>query len=119
MPDATTHRAGAALAMTLLSVLTEKQDTPNVGQYTCASSLAYLLGTLPDLIEPASNPNHRQFFHSWICLALVGYGTYKAYRWQPETKLHKLVKGLLITGGIAYSTHLLMDSTTPKGLPAI
>lgn len=119
MPNAAAHKVGAAIAVGLVTAAgTYKQGTAFEKTVT-ASSLAYFLGTLPDLLEPATNPNHRQFFHSLAFLGLVGTGMYKLYQWEPENEKDKLIRfGLLITGG-AYIAHLLMDASMPKGLPVL
>lgn len=84
-----------------------------------ATWLAGELGTLPDILEPANHPNHRDFFHSVTCLATVGYGGYKLYQWEPVDDFGKLLKGIgLVTAG-AFGVHLLMDATTQKSLPLI
>lgn len=117
MPNAAAHKTGAAIAVGLITATaTYKQDNAFV-KTTIASALAHFMGTLPDLLEPATNPNHRQFFHSLTFLGLVGTGMYKLYQWEAEDELDKLIRFALLAAGGAYVTHLLMDSTTPKGLP--
>jgi membrane-bound metal-dependent hydrolase YbcI (DUF457 family) len=75
---------------------------------------------LPDIIEPAfKNPNHRQFFHSIAVLAAVGYGVKKAYDWQPEDKLEKVIRGILLCAGAGYLSHLALDAITPRSLPLV
>ena len=37
-------------------------------------------GTLPDLLEPALHPNHRQFFHGVLFAAGVSIALYKLYQ---------------------------------------
>ncbi|WP_082128424.1 metal-dependent hydrolase [Kosmotoga pacifica] len=68
---------------------------------------------LPDLLEPARNPNHRSFFHSWLVLSILLVIAFKISK-----KEHIKAVSLLsfITG---YKSHLLADMTTPKGLPLI
>lgn len=82
--------------------------------------LGALGGTLPDKLEPASiGPHHRQFFHSLVWLGAVGYGVYKAYKWEPQSEWGKLLRVALIAIGLGYLSHLIADFTTPKGLPVI
>lgn len=82
--------------------------------------LGALGGTLPDKLEPASiGPHHRQFFHSLISLGAVGYGVYRAYKWEPQTEWEKYLRVVLIAIGLGYLSHLFADFTTPKGLPII
>jgi len=119
MPNAAAHKTGAAITVGLITAAaTYKQDNAFVKTAT-ASALAHFMGTLPDLLEPATNPNHRQCFHSLAFLGLVGAGMYKLYRWETEDEIDKLIRFALLATGGAYVTHLLMDSTTPKGLPIL
>lgn len=117
MPNATTHRAAAAAVVGGVSAYREYIDGKNTGSPLAHALLAWLLGTLPDHIEPAYHPNHRQFFHSWACAGLLGYGFYRLSQWETENEIQKLLKTLGLVGGGAYLTHLLMDATTTKSLP--
>lgn len=78
-----------------------------------------MFGTLPDILEPADHPNHRQFFHGLLFAAVLGYSGYKLYEWKPEESWQKTMRmlGLIAIG--AYLIHLVMDATTPKSLPVI
>jgi membrane-bound metal-dependent hydrolase YbcI (DUF457 family) len=78
------------------------------------------LGKLPDMIEPAlGNPHHRQFFHGFAMLGLVGWGVYKAYQWEPESDFERLLRGFLLVGGAAYLSHLALDALTRRSLPMV
>lgn len=81
--------------------------------------LGALLGTLPDILEPADHPNHRQFFHGLAFAAVLSYSGYKLYKWKPEEPWQEVVRmvGLIAIG--AYLIHLAMDATTSKSLPVI
>ena len=91
---------------------------PPLGLLTCGG-LAAFATRLPDVLEPAIHPHHRQFFHSIAFAALVGKLSYDAYRWQPETDGQELVRHLLILAGSAYLAHLALDLGTARGLPLI
>lgn len=119
MPNAAAHKLGAAIAVGAVTAAGTYSSDKTIEKTAAASVLAYNLGTLPDLLEPATNPNHRKFFHSLAFLGLVGTGMYKLYQWKPEDEMDKLIRFALLVGGGAYVTHLLMDSSTPKGLPAL
>lgn len=84
-----------------------------------SGGLAAFLGSLPDWIEPATNPHHRQFFHSVAFLCGVGYVTYRIYRWQPETPGQQIAKWLGVVAGGAYLVHLACDATTPRSIPML
>jgi len=75
-----------------------------------------IAGALPDLIEPASNPNHRQFFHSigfGVLLLLVRANLYKS------NALDERYRTYFDWIMVAYGSHLFCDIQTPKGLPII
>lgn len=73
-------------------------------------------GLLPDLLEPATNPNHRGLFHSIALLALIICGNYKVWQNEKLSEDQKFAISLLST---AYSSHLVTDGTTKKGLPLL
>jgi membrane-bound metal-dependent hydrolase YbcI (DUF457 family) len=78
---------------------------------------AYLLTKLPDLLEPATTPNHRQFFHSLAFASLLGIGLNKLHKWQPEEAADKFWKALGMVAISSYLIHLALDATTAKSLP--
>lgn len=119
MPNATAHRLGAALAIAGVSAYVENRNGENTGIPLAHAAFAYLSGTLPDLIEPANNPHHRQFFHSVVFAGLLGAGLYRLYQWETEDDIQKLFKTLSLVAGGACLVHLAMDSTTARSLPLI
>lgn len=84
-----------------------------------SGAFSALATRLPDVLEPATSPNHRQFFHSLLFSAIVGKLTYDCYQWEAQTDSQKLVRYLLLLAGAAYLIHLVLDFGTPKGLPII
>lgn len=119
MPNGSTHRLIAALAIGGTSLANEVAQGEVTGRPLVNASIASLLTNLPDLIEPASNPHHRQFFHSLAFGSLVASAGIKLYQWQPEEDLEKVVRQLLLVGCGGYLVHLIADSFTPRGLPVI
>ena len=119
MPNALAHRVGAAVVVGAVSVTQESQNGGITGKSLANTLFAATCGTLPDLIEPAIHPNHRQFFHSYAMLGLVGYGLLKLYQWQPETQENRFLRSIALIAGGAYAVHLLMDARTVKSLPLI
>lgn len=120
MPSAATHclinfTATAAFLAAQSPGTTKRPLSHPVAGATISAALA----TLPDLIEPASQPHHRQFFHSLVFASFVGYGVYKAYCWQPETPLEEFLRLAAILGGSAYLLHLAVDFTTARSLPLL
>ena len=74
---------------------------------------------LPDWIEPATNPHHRQFFHSISLLAALGYGLKKTYDWEPEDQVGRALRFLTLCAGAGYISHLVLDGLTPRSLPLL
>lgn len=70
--------------------------------------------SLPDLLEPASHPNHRAFFHSVAFNSLLAVSIRKGWL---SPVLPSDQKGLLTISGLAYLSHPCLDAFTPKGLP--
>lgn len=121
MPNASTHRLGAATTVGLISLVYElaQGEEANPGWPLIATALAAMTATLPDVIEPATNPYHRQFFHSIFFAILVGYGLFRLYEWKPQEDWQKALRfGGLAIGG-AYLVHLVMDACTPFSLPPV
>jgi membrane-bound metal-dependent hydrolase YbcI (DUF457 family) len=100
---------------------------------------------LPDIIEPATNPNHRSFFHS---ISFMGAAGSPAWLWarcsrnerirfaeecearanamgdgpekislELQAILHRFLAGALLGLILGYASHLAADAATPKGLP--
>ncbi|TET22720.1 MAG: metal-dependent hydrolase [Candidatus Stahlbacteria bacterium] len=63
------------------------------------------IALLPDILEPATNPRHRQLFHSLVSLGFTLSGIFVSKK--PLTK----------ASFAGYTSHLLADLTTPMGLP--
>jgi inner membrane protein len=82
-----------------------------------AGLAASVLTKLPDLLEPATSPHHRQFFHSIAFAALLVATLYKLHQWDAHEPADKLWKGLGMITIAGYLTHLGLDATTTKSLP--
>jgi inner membrane protein len=117
--NAAEHRISAAIALGTAGASLAPSDERRLPHAVAGCVGGYCLGTLPDLIEPATSPHHRQFFHSMIFAVVVGYGLYKAYKWEPETREGKFVRGLCLVAGSAYLVHLALDATTKRSLPLV
>jgi inner membrane protein len=84
-----------------------------------AGFVAALAAGLPDYLEPATTPHHRQFCHSVAFAGLLIAGIKKLYAWQPMSPGEALLRDILLSVGIGYLTHLGADGTTAMGLPLI
>ena len=77
-------------------------------------ALGAITGIVTDRIEPATNPNHRGFFHSitfWFLLTVIVYKTIM------KRDIDCLCKNLVVIGFAGYSSHLILDMQTTKSLP--
>ena len=115
------HKAIGAISGIATLAIDDHPDKQSVAHNPLiATPLATLGGMLPDLLEPASRgPHHRQFCHSVVAFGAVGYGVYRAYKWEPQTELNKCLRIAAIMIGVGYISHLIADSSTPRGLPII
>ena len=74
---------------------------------------------LPDILEPAHHSWHRSILHSKILLSiLVGVGIYIWIN-RERLNLNRILMYFIESFIVGYSSHLLADSTTPRGLPLI
>lgn len=118
MSSGKTHIAVGAFTGLAIALLDNKKHN-SVHNPVIAPALGAFFGKLPDLIEPATNPHHRQFFHSKLVFTATAYGIYEAFKWEPQSGIEKIIRGITLIAGCAYLSHLVCDSTTPRGLPAI
>jgi membrane-bound metal-dependent hydrolase YbcI (DUF457 family) len=71
----------------------------------------------PDVLEPASSPNHRDTFHSIAFAIFACFGIDKMKDW--EVMKNKLISAAVLGLRDGYGSHLAADATTPKGLPLV
>lgn len=80
------------------------------------TGLGTVCGILPDVLESATSPNHRKFAHSLVFLSGLTIGEIKIIE---DKKLSEEYKLFLSSAIVGYGCHLFLDSSTPRGLPAI
>lgn len=82
------------------------------GELAASAVVGGVVGVLPDVLEPATHPNHRQFFHSVCFGSGVLYATHGPHRekWDPESQ------AFLQMLSYAYISHLGADALTPNGI---
>ena len=119
MSNGATHRLAAAVAVGTALARAEYNSNQKTMRPVMGAVLAGGMTNLPDLIEPAVHPNHRQFFHSVAFAGILGWGTYKVFEWEPEHPVDKAIRFLLLIGAAGYLIHLALDACSPKSLPLI
>lgn len=111
--------AACGAGYTVIKYFIEKKDNPELefpwGDLLLNTGIGYLFASLPDWIEPATNPHHRKFFHSLTAAAGVGYAAFGKHSgaWPEEVK-----KPIQATA-LAYLYHIVADSTTAKSISLI
>lgn len=119
MPNGIAHITIAATVVGGVTAYSDSQAGVQSPRPVAAAALAALLADLPDRLEPAVHPHHRQFFHSFVVGAAVGHAAYQLYQWQPTEEWHKAIRfGLLVACG-AYLAHLAADATTARSIPVL
>lgn len=117
--NAAAHQLTAGLAVGLYLADGEQKGETATVQPLVGGIAAAMLTKLPDLLEPATTPNHRQFFHSVAFASLLGVGLYKLHQWQPEEAADKFWKALGLLSISSYLIHLALDATTARSLPLL
>ena len=117
--NAAAHQVTAAAAVGAVLHHTERLRSESTSWPIAGAGLAALLTNLPDILEPALHPNHRQFFHSLAFAALIGAGWKSVYDWKPATDDGRLWRRVIMIGAGAYLCHLALDATTVKSLPLL
>ena len=117
--NSTTHRLTAALATGFVLHATEREQNQQTAWPLTGAGLAAIFTSLPDILEPATNPHHRQFFHSLVFAGGVAYCWKAIYDWQPETDDGRFLRKVALIAAGAYMCHLALDATTPKSLPIL
>ncbi|MFT7773251.1 metal-dependent hydrolase [Roseateles sp.] len=114
-----THQVVAGFATGVFLAERERQAGVRTAQPLLRGTAAAFLTKLPDILEPATSPNHRQFFHSLAFAALLGVALHELNKWQPESAGGELFKALGQAAIPAYLIHLFLDSLTAKSLPLV
>lgn len=119
MSNAIAHRAGAAVLIGGFLLAQENQKGETTHKPLTGSIVASICTNIPDWLEPALHPHHRQFFHSIAFAAMIGGSMYKLSQWETQTEGEKLLKLCLMVAGGAYLVHLAMDACTKRSLPLL
>ena len=119
MACAAAHRVVAGTVIGVAIAYKESQNGQSTAWPFAGGGIGALFGTLPDILEPANHPNHRQFFHGVFFAAVLGYVWYRLYQWKPEEPWQVSARMIALIAIGAYMIHLAMDSTTSKSLPVV
>lgn len=117
--NAAAHQWTAALATGAVLHSHEVERGESTAWPLAGGALAAVLTKLPDVLEPAVHPHHRQFFHSVACAALVATGWNALYQWQPQTDEGRFMRKVAMIAAGAYLCHLALDALTPRSLPLV
>src|SRR5258708_34325915 len=81
----------------------ENQNGQPTAKPLVGAAIAACATNLPDVIEPAIHPHHRQFFHGVVFAAGVGYGMYRLYEWGPPADWRAALRlFFLVFGGAGF-----------------
>lgn len=105
MPNRDTHLKAGIISGSILGAISSKSNESFWPDVLLSAIGGAIGGLMPDFIEPAYGPYHRQILHSKIILIGNFYGINKTE--------NAVVKGILS----GYASHLLLDTQTPMGLP--
>lgn len=114
-----THQLVAGAAAGIYLAKRESMAGATTIKPLLGGAAAALVTNLPDILEPATSPDHRSIFHSVAFAAFLGMCLRRLNQWQPETDSEKLLKGVGMLAVSAYLIHLALDFTTAKSLPLI
>lgn len=117
--NAAAHQWTAALTAGLVLHADERTRRQVTAWPIAGAGLAAVATNLPDILEPAVNPHHRQFFHSLAFAGLLIVSGIALYDWQPETDEGRFWRKAGLIGLGAYLCHLALDATTPRSLPLL
>ncbi len=111
--------AAVGAGLNLVYQFTQSQADPNRvfdwPQLVGCAGLGGGIALLADAIEPAPNPNHRQFFHSFTFAGVGSYVCYGPHTEKWSSDQHTAARFVCA----CYLSHLAADAATPKGLPLI
>src|SRR5205823_3323842 len=108
---------GGVSAMTAMIAIKARFPDARLPHPVFAGVVGAIAAGLPDLLEPAITPRHRQVCHSVAFASVVAVALKTTYNWEPETEGQKLLRDVLLSIGVGYLGHLGADATTAAGLP--
>ena len=122
MPNGKTHFiAGAVVAASVNFAIQSAEMAIDYdrkfdwGEFFLCTGAGAFAGLAPDILEPATSPNHRQFFHSIIAAGLVAWSISGRH----TSKFSRATRLALWVFGMSYLSHIALDCTTPKRINLI
>lgn len=112
-------RYGIMAVVAATAAVQRTESRPVDGSALTMGAAAALLPSLPDALEPALNPNHRQSFHSVAFGTAVAYSMRRAYLREARDPWGQVARAAILVGGAAYLAHLVRDAFTAKSIPLI
>ena len=106
-------------AFAIVAIFKHRYPEARLPHPALAAVMAALASGLPDLLEPANSPHHRQFYHSVAFASVMTSGMKRLYDSMPTTPGEVLVRDVLLCVGFGYMAHLCADATTAMGLPLV
>jgi inner membrane protein len=117
MPNCKTHFIAGALVGATVNLIIQSLEMAmdydrefDWGEFFLCAGAGAFAGLAPDILEPATSPNHRQFFHSLVSAGLIAC----AISGKHTLKLSRTTRLFLWVFGIGYLSHIALDCTTPK-----
>jgi len=120
MASASEHAlyGGLAGGITYLFMCQHYDRQPDLLELLVCAGTGVLTGAVPDALEPADHPHHREFAHSFTAGALL-LRLANDQCGIENGELGQFQKILLASGIAGYVSHLVADVCTPKRLPVI
>ena len=119
MPNRTTHQLVAAASVAIILGHLEQPNREPLMNPLVGAGIAAVFTNLPDVLEPAIHPHHRDVFHSVLFAGIVGIAGYRLYTWEPNDDWGRVVRFLLLVGCGGVLVHLAMDAVTKRSLPLV
>lgn len=113
------HKTVTGISIATFLAIQDQREGRASARPLAGGAAAALLACLPDLMQPATHPNHRQFFHSLVFAGVLVTGFMKLREYKPSSTGAALLRRLGLIAMPAYLIHVAMDATTAKSLPVV
>lgn len=127
MANKNEHDLAGFFSGALAALVTSQAKTPGDAiQDMLAGAVGGWLGSrIPDALEPATHPGHRSLVHGVTANGIAAYyGAGPLLRWRINTtdvraqrSGARLTSAFALGAATGHASHLLIDATSPRGLP--